>query len=205
MTGGWTYGRTRVGRRRLLADAGFDSALAEHVSLDLHSDGAGVWAAQLNDVNRDQDPEMPAEWTVSDELVTLAALSGILRLAQHARDTTGAGGNAEIRAALLPADGASVRVGHTQFGFAESRGRVAVSGEVVNAEVGGALESLAVPGRALIATAAVLVDEVGQSFGIPQMGLVTRDGEIRGHSWSTSFYGDLTRWAQQHAIPIIPK
>lgn len=151
---GWTYGRARVGRRRLLADSGLDSPLAQHVSLDLHADGAGSWGIELNDISRDRNPDVPTSWTVSDEVISLAGISGTLRLAQHARDGAGAGGNVVVRAALVPAQGASVQIGHDRFGIAEPRGQVAVQDEVVLAEVVAALENVAAPGSPLIATAA---------------------------------------------------
>jgi hypothetical protein len=103
--------RARVGRRRFLADGtSGNSPLAQYASLELHADGAGASGLVLPDFQAmrmfGQDPPQPMNQVVNDEWIVVAVLSGLARLAQHARDLTAASGNAVVRATLLPATSA---------------------------------------------------------------------------------------------------
>jgi hypothetical protein len=61
------------------------------------------------------DPDQPMKQMVNDEWVVVAVLSGLIRLAQHARDRTAAGGNGVVRATLLPARTAeSLEIGYSR-------------------------------------------------------------------------------------------
>jgi hypothetical protein len=199
---GWGFGRASVGRRRFLADATRDNAPhAQQVTLELHSDGAGVFGLQLGDIGLGVEPPRPNQ-TISDEAIVITVLSGLLRLGQHARDDAAAGGNALARAILLPSDGRPVEIGQVRTGFPESMSRVAIGDERVVAEASAPLEELATPGTAVVATAAMLVNELGQSFGITEFGHMSSVGEIRRRYWSSTFNQQMLSWAEQHRIAV---
>jgi hypothetical protein len=205
---GVSFRRANVGRRRLLADGTMDnSPLAKFASLELHTDGAGAFGMQLYDVaatsRRNVEEAGQVHQIVDDESIVVGALSGILRLAQHARDRAGAGGNVILRAMLVGATTAqSVEIGHARRGFGDSRSRFAIAGDLVTAEAVVPLDDVSAPGRALISTAAILVDEVGQAFGIPEMGQLSRDGKVRRRYWGHEWQRQLVAWAEQHGIEV---
>jgi hypothetical protein len=92
------------------------------------------------------------EQLVDDEWIAVAVLSGLVRLAQHARDLTAASGNGVVRATLLPATTAySLEIGHRRFhGIPESRSEVAIGQHHVSAEAVAPLDSMASAGPELI-------------------------------------------------------
>jgi hypothetical protein len=182
------------------------SPLPRYGYAELHTDGTGSYAIELVDLAeaRRQNTPMPddpaADQMVSDEVLALSVLTGLRRLASHARDTTGAAGSVTAQVHLVPSPGRAVLIGHTrQFGFADSRSGNTVSTAAV-AETTAALDDLAEPGPALVSTAARLLDEVGTSFGIPEMGQLSLDGEIRRRYWKDS--GALLGWAERHGITV---
>jgi hypothetical protein len=203
---GVTFQRISVGRRRLLADGTMDqSPRAKYSSLELHTDGAGtfgLWMYDMTEGRLTAGLTKPAHQVLDDELIALAVISALLRLAQHAQDRAAAGGNALLRAALIPASNAdSIKIGHARnHGFAESRSQTAVR-EAVAAEAVAALDHLASLGTPLIATAARLVDEIGQAFGIPELGQLTRDGRVRRRYWGTRQEA-VVKWAEQNEIQV---
>lgn len=69
-----------------------------------------------------------ANQVVADEAVALSVLTGLTRLARHARDRAAAGGNALIKARILPATGidAGLQIGHNRRGFVDPRSTVAL-------------------------------------------------------------------------------
>jgi hypothetical protein len=182
------------------------SPLPHYGYAELHTDGTGSYAVELVDMedvrrrNNRMPEDLTAEQMVFDEVLALSILTGLRRLAAHARDTTGAAGSATVQAHLVPSPGRAVLIGHArQFGFANSRSGNAVS-KVAIGETAAALDDLAEPGPALVATAARLLDEVGTSFGIPEMGQLSLDGKIRRRYWKDS--GALVAWAERHGITV---
>ena len=181
-----------------------DSPLPHYGYAELYTDGTGSYAVELVDMadGRRQNTGMPedptADQMVSDEMLALSILTGLRRLAAHARDTAGAAGSATVQVHLAPSPGRAVLIGQTRkFGFADSRSGNTVSTAAV-AESAAALDELAEPGPALVSTAARLLDEVGTSFGIPEMGQLSLDGEIRRRYWKDP--GALLGWAERHGI-----
>jgi hypothetical protein len=199
--------RVRVGRRRFLADgtAG-NSALARWTSLELHTDGAGAYGLMLHDIAPRrllaQDSNQAMEHLVDDEWIAVAVLSGLTRLAQHARDWTAASGNGVVRATVLPATSAeSLEIGDTRrLGMPESHSQVSVRQDLVTAEAVATLDSLALPGPELIAVAAALTNEIGQAFGIAEMAQLRRDGAIRRRYWN--LWAHLEPWADRYQIEV---
>jgi len=184
--------------------AGANSPLPYYGYAELHTDGTGSYAIELVDISEVQRmnnrmPEDPtADQMVADETLALTILTGLRRLAAHARDTTGAAGAATVQVHLVPSPGHAAVIGHSrQFGFADSRSGHSVSTAAV-AETAAALDDLADPGAALVSTAARLLDEMGTSFGIPEMGQLSLDGEIRRRYWKDPVA--LLNWAARYGI-----
>jgi hypothetical protein len=202
--------RVMVGRRRFLADGGAeDSPLARWASLELHADGAGAYGLYLPEFPGRRllgpDPEQPMDQVVDDEWIVVAVLSGLIRLGRHARELTAASGNGVVRATLLPATtAASLEIGYSRdHGLPQSRSKISAHQDLVTAEAVATLDSLASPGRELITIAAALIDEIGQAFGIAEMGQLRRDGAIRRLYWNPySWQAQIVAWAEQHEIEV---
>lgn len=67
-------------------------------------------------------------------------------------------------------------------------------------ETAASLDGLADPGPELVAAAARLLDELGTSFGIAEMGQLTQDGAIRQRYWTDA--RPLLNWAQHFGVEV---
>ena len=206
--GGSQFMRSSVGRRRLLADGGGRTPLAEWCSLELHTDGAGVFGMRLWDMLERHRPEgEPVTNMVSDEAVVMGLVDGLTWLGRHAVERTAAGGNAVVRARLLLESGAtSIEIGHTRFfGTADSRSTVGLSGLPDPAETVVELDDLTAPSTGMAAAVAALGNELGQAFGIPELGQFTTAGELNLARWSRESHATMRAWAEQHDIWLAPQ
>jgi hypothetical protein len=191
----------------LLADGTRDdSPLAKWISFELHTDGSGVFSICVLDLmerrpDRPPREEEPRSQLLQDEGIVIGVMSGLLQLAQHARDRAAAGGNALVRAQVFPVSPMRpTGLGHSRFhGFADSRGSPALITQPPVAETAAALDDLAQPCPGLVAASALLVDEIGQAFGVPEMGQLSRDGQIRRRYWSQQ---QILTWAEQNGIEV---
>ena len=202
--------RARVGRRRFVATgSNSDSPLAHWASMELHADGAGTFAVELVDLF---DPRMTITGTdegskrrwLSDEAITIGVLSGVLRLARHARDRAASGGNALVRARLLlPIESNPIEIGHTRaHGFPETRSRIAIQGKLPSAESVASLDEIADPGPALVSVTARLGDELGQSFGVTELGQLSPSGEVRRKYWGGGRQTQIVAWANGCGVVV---
>lgn len=198
--------RASVGRRRLLADGTRDSSpQARWLSLELHTDGSGVCSMCIADLMQAR-PMLPAQEgeprirMIDDESLTVAVLSGLLLLAKHAWDRTAAGGNALIRAQIFPISRERpAELGQYRHGFPDRLGDRALTEQPPAAEANAGLDDLARPGRGLAAASALLVNEIGQAFGVAEMGQLSRDGQLRRLYWRGQ---DVGTWAEQNGIEV---
>lgn len=203
--------RARTARRRLTADGGYGSPEADWVLSEYHTDGAGTYALRLPDMHRRARQERPEEASsiyalVDDEQLVLATLTGLMRLAQHARERAACAGDCFVRARLLPSPNVTaIEIGHTRsHGIAETRSRVAIPGELKPAEAVAPIDELAAPSRTLTATTARLSNDLAQSFGIPELGQLTADGDVRQLYWSRrdGTQDRIVQWAEKAGIPV---
>lgn len=211
---GSTYTRAWTGRRRLLADGSrHDSPLARWGSLDLHTDGAGVYAIPVADLTKhreqwmqpDEDSDRrPPVQLVDDESVVIGILSGLFRLAEHARDRAAVGGSVLLRAQLHPVSPERpTQIGHTRnFGGRDSRRAHSLTEPPLPAETSASVDDIAAPTPDLVAVACRLADEIGQAFGVPEMGQLSPAGAIRRRYWNRGLQTALVKWAGENNIPV---
>jgi hypothetical protein len=202
---GTAFQRASVGRRRFLADGGTrDDLKASYVSAEFHTNGAGAYSLDFVDSGRrhfGSEPTSSGSLLMDDEMLAISMVTALRRLGIHARDNCHAGGNALVRAQVVCPDGRSVEIGHSR-NFGGTRSKVPVVGRMHPAETIASLDDLAGPGPRLIAVAARLLDEVAQSFGIPELGQLSREGEIRLPYWSQSMRPPLVAWADQYGVAL---
>lgn len=197
------YNRMRTGRRRLIADGGrWGEQVARYCFFECHTDGAAAHALETFDYNtRNGQADQEKPQMVLDESIVVGVLSGLLRTARHAV-MAGAGGNAIVRASLLPTDGKAYEIGHNrQWGLGDSRSSAPMTSPAT-AETVVSLAEASLEGPALVAAAARLVDELAQSFGFPEMGQLTREGDIRIRYWGQSWAGEIKAWAERAGVPV---
>jgi hypothetical protein len=96
-------------------------------------------------------------------------------LGSHAQDRAAAGGNAVVRAQLVPASGADSReIGDRRFyGTPKTRSAVGQKGIMTVAETVAALDDLTTGCPGLAVVIAALGNELGQTCGIPELGQFT--------------------------------
>jgi len=205
LAGGVGIRRPSVGRRRFLADGTMDrSPLARWISLELHTDGSGVCAIAVenlaNGQSRPPDDSGIQDQTIDIQGIVIAVISGLLQLAEHARDRAAAGGNALVRAQLYPvSELRSTRLGQRgQMGFVDQIGSRDLTEQPPAAETVAALDDL-IAGPELMAVTARLVDEIGQAFDIPETAQLNQNGQLRRRYWNDA---QVIGWAEQHGIEI---
>jgi hypothetical protein len=203
----WT--RARVGRRRLVADGtGTDDRAASRLAVELHSDGSGTFAAVVPDLNERDHPVLARspERRMDDEHAVIAVMSGLRMLAQHARDRAATGGTALVRAQAYPLDPEKpVRFGHRR-GFMStggSLGDLTLTGPMPPAEYSAPIDALADGGPDLAAAASILLTDIAQACGFPEVLQVTRDGQLRRRYWSNEMRPALDAWAKQTGVDIV--
>ncbi|MDX2974573.1 AlbA family DNA-binding domain-containing protein [Kribbella solani] len=209
--GGSTFQRARVGRRRLIADCGRSNALATYASAEYHSDGAGAYSLRigaLSDGRRMMQGDDAAERQVlDDESIVIAVLTGVHRLAMHARDRAAAGGNAIIRARLSPKLGSTdIHIGYARgdgLAFGETWGSSSTEEAKSPAETVVDIDQVADAGPSLIAVASHLISELGQNFGFAEMAQLTPSGQIRRQYWIPQMLPLIEQWAQSNGIELI--
>lgn len=202
---GISFMRAHVGRRRLFADGSRSGdQKSAWAAAEFHCDGAGAFAQYVPDLLAESstpDRSTSKEQMVSDEGLTLAVMSGLHHLGVHARDRAATAGRALVRATLLPSDSCFLEVGHNRRHFRDSRSSVKAA-EAVTAESVADIDDLAEPGPELVAATARLVDDLAQSFGIAELGQVTRQGEFRLPYWGSSEQQQVKAWAEAHGIDV---
>ncbi|WP_327651983.1 ATP-binding protein [Micromonospora aurantiaca] len=212
---GLSFHRTRVGRRRFRADGtvGYEPH-ARFILMELHSDGSGVFAMAVGDMNHPRTPPatvpeeqgQPRGQLVEDEAIATAILSGLAQLGYHARDRAGAGGTALVRAQLHPVSPQQpTAIGHARhYGIPEFIAGEHWETQAAPAEVAASLDDLGQPGPGLTQAAALLLHELGQAFGVTEMWQLTRDGVIRRRYWGqrSGRQAPLVAWAHAHGIDV---
>lgn len=110
---GSQFSATSIDQGLLHADGGGGDDVDDWLSLDMHADGSGFFASVVG-VARDRMGQPSDEVLVNDQLLSVAVLSGLNLLAEHARDTAASSGTALLRATIYPvSNDQPVQLGYT--------------------------------------------------------------------------------------------
>lgn len=210
-----SFTEVRIGARRVIAHGGQVSGYW-YQHCELHRDGSATFAMRLGSRTQTQDG---VEFAWADpSLVVYGLLSALRLLGSHARDRCGATGTAQVKACIVDAphshpqgpnrpqmnpmplfriDNIDHRTGmrwelSTQFS-AYSHSEVVVF-----------LDDLADGSVGLVQAGSLLADELFQAFGIAEAAPITRAGEIQIPSWASDLRAQITQWARDHDVPILP-
>ncbi|OIQ79109.1 divergent AAA domain protein [mine drainage metagenome] len=201
---GLTFSLVRVRHRRIYA-SDYDSSGTgrnQWCGMELHTDGSGCYAVRLGEIPHEiaLSSEQDSIRLVSDGAVVSCVISGLERLGKHAW-TSGAQGMANVQIQVWP-------VGQTTpIALARDREVFGVrAGELFSSshpcEVSVPLEDLGQLGTNLIETAAVLLQELAQSFGIVHSGYLSSDGRINIQYWDRNVHGQVRSWCAANNIEI---
>jgi hypothetical protein len=199
------WGQISIGPRRLLADGNLNSGRAARwLAADLHTDGAGVFAAHV--LNPASGPSSsgdsaPEPRSVVADSVVNGILSGLRFLARHARDRAAAGGNALVRSQLYPVSGQQpLELCQYQGGFINTLGTQAMTDMAPVPARMAPLDALADDGAGLVSAAYLLATDIFQGFGYAEATQLTRDGELRLPNWNPDWQLQLRQWADSAGI-----
>jgi len=205
--GSVSYNQFRTGHRRFRATGqGNDSSvisggLAKWCALELHSDGSAAFATRVADLNRRSVPGSRPDHVISDEWVASGALVGLFQMGTHCWET-GSAGYATLRATLWPVDDdhpTSLGYSRGPFGSDSIGHQIA---KVPIASVSTPVGDLAEYSPDLVATAAALVADLAQSFGLAEVGQFSADGQIRINYWRRQVHTMIQNWATEHGIDV---
>lgn len=200
------FDESRTGFRRMRADGGMGrdpetEALSSWCAMEWHADGTGTYAIRVPDLAT-QAASFDVEHgmtLIDDEAVAGGLLCGLEWLAEHAH-AAGAGGMLNIRARLWPTDGRKIGIGHTrQFGTSAYAPAVRTSPV---SQVSAPIEDLYPAGANLVGTAALILRDLGQWMGVPELGHLSVSGEIRRRYWTARYQDALNAWGQDRGVTV---
>jgi hypothetical protein len=212
-----TFRRARVGRRRLCADASLsDGTGLTRTAVELHSDGSGAYAFELHDESqrRSEWQRMgrgsgPVDDTVTplhlidDVQLALTVFSAVALLAEHATTRCYAGGNAVFHARLITAfPDRPIEIGRRTDWLPESLSRVPAAASPVSAEAVldlGALDRL---GPGTVQVSSMLLNEIGNTYAVEQLGQFSDDGAVRRLYWPASMWQEIGEWFVAKGISV---
>ncbi|MFJ5217153.1 helix-turn-helix domain-containing protein [Streptomyces sp. NPDC088354] len=202
----WTRGQ--VGPGCLTANGSSNPGdKAKWLACHLHKSGAGVFASAFD---RGMPNPMSSAYAdgpltnVGDELLAESLLAGLRFLAAHARDRSGASGNALLRASIFPvADEVPARlIQYRAYSGGDEYGtrRVTVP---PSATTVADIDDLAAEGPELVAAAYRLGSELFQAFGIAEIPQMTAAGEFRQRYWLSQARPTVEAWAKKNGVSMI--
>lgn len=204
----------RVGPRRLIVTEG--APVWGNTRVELHRDGSATAALPLSGRVYVDDYEEVELHTAEPGDVVYPLLCALPFLAVHARDRTGASGLAQASVTLVadmaahptqsraidlerpevvpfrvdridPVTGRPKPLTHHSYPYATAGASVL-------------LDDLADCERGLLQATALLADELLQTYGYPETGLITREGVLNPSGFSERNSGAVSDWAQQYGL-----
>ncbi|WP_349876291.1 RNA-binding domain-containing protein [Micromonospora sp. HUAS YX12] len=214
---GRTFQRTRVGRRRLCADASLrDGADLTRAVVELHSDGSGVFAFELYD-----ESQRSSEWQrvgadgesvddgatsthlIADVQLALTVFSAVATLAEHATTRSYAGGNATFHARLVAASPErSIAICRRTDWGADSLSRMPSVASSAPAEAVVDLGALDRLGPGTVQASSMLLNEIGNTYAVEQLGQFSDTGAVRRRYWPASMWKQIGEWFAAKGIPV---
>lgn len=212
-----TFQRTRVGRRRLCADASLrDGPELHRAVVELHSDGSGAYAFELYD-----ESQRSSEWqrvgaggpsaddgitpthSIADVQLALTVFSAVAMLAEHAATRSYAGGNATFHARLVTASPERpIAICRQADWGTESLSRMPATASSVPAEAVldlGALDRL---GPGTVQASSMLLNEIANTYAVEQLGQFSDTGAVRRRYWPASMWQQIGGWFAANGIPV---
>jgi hypothetical protein len=203
------FSRTYVGRRQLVADDAYDSSGAQFISANLHVDGSGAFSLAMAHLGLQSAFGTESETQVTlidDEWISIALISGLDLLSAHAKDRALASGQFSIHAQLVSSAGTTdLQIGHTRrYGFPQSLGRPIhfTAARTWFAETVTDLDGLLPVSSSLVAVASTLANELGQAFGVPELGQLAPDGAVRRMYWGKPHGEQVVAWATDRGVAV---
>lgn len=200
--------RIMPGPRCLLLDRTVQVELgemAEGVAAELHTDGAGVFALWVPDLNRElrEETDRSLPCRIAELWLMVTVLSGLRFLAHYARDYAYAGGDALIRAAICnPSQGRRVELS-TDGAMGPSRlGTLTRAVPIPIAERAAPLDGLASDGPRLVSAAAYLVGDLMRTFGHPDVLHITTEGQVAPTRW-WGHTDAIKKWAIESGVETL--
>jgi hypothetical protein len=203
-----SFQKTSVGRKRFIAfESNSPYDRDSWASAQFYEDGSGSYSLQIHDISPFEagGKLIGTNRILSEESVIDAILTGIQRLADHARNRAAAGGDALISVTIRPPIlglSLTLALGHQRRGTAVASG-VANSRGLDPVEVVASLDDIAQPGPDLVAVVARAVNLIAQNFGIPELGQLTLDGQLRRRYWAIHWQSPVAAWALPAGVAVI--
>lgn len=197
---GWSFSRAEVRVGQFTASSSPRSALGSTLRCRLWETGSAAFAARVADFHdkAGNPANVPDEW-IADTL-----LGGLAFLGAHARDRAGAGGNAFLRASLVPVAGRDVQLVQLRTfpgASPEELGDAPLRRPTSAVTIADIDELAAGPGLARAAQR--LGNGLVQAFGLPEMLQFTPDGALRLTQWMPSDHESLQTWSSGRGIATV--
>ncbi|WP_181448859.1 AlbA family DNA-binding domain-containing protein [Nonomuraea aridisoli] len=199
----WSWTRVTLGQRRFILDDQIRS-IADPLSMvaELYDDGSGTFArCPMFRADNGMQNEMDA-WPFLDELVIVIIVSGLLFLADHARNLAQAAGMATVRVTMTP----SIDPPDWQLIHFGGYGRIDLGNparhESFQPAVAAAPLDVLCTASGAVSTAALLANEVFQGFGQPENLQISQQGQIQPKRWSTDWRSLITEWAKEYGVGL---
>jgi hypothetical protein len=205
MRGSYSWHNVAVGVHKLVLSGSPGTGPPQWLAAELHADGAGAFAMNARTHARWPTPEDESgrRLLLHDEQAVNALMSGLRFLARHARDRCAAAGDVTISASI-----AADREGRITW---LATGRRAQAEDVIGhpmptpghiAESAAPLDSVADDGPGLASAAGMLATELFQQFGLPEVGQVTPEGELRRPYWTSHLFQQVEQWAAASGVTV---
>lgn len=176
------------------------SALAKYWALEIHTDGSGVFAVKLaSEANSDERrSDLLGAKLIDDQQVVDGILAALKWLGFFAWQS-GASGQANFR----------VRIGSKTFNdkmaLTYKNSFISVhSGRAVSAplicDLSVSLVEIEAEGVLLVNAAFPILRDVGQAFGVIDLGYIDSSGNVRFQQWSEQNRLEVKAWAEAHSI-----
>lgn len=203
-----------TGLRRVNIRTGPDVGLSTVAQVELHTDGSAFAAAAVWNLTADTpqgrlaDGSDETPWLEDEHLVT--QLIALMRLSvEHAVEHCGVGRDAAVRVSLNGYDRGDGRYRYParlmhrrRLGLIEPRSRVEVPRPAVSLHTIDVASCFGA-GRELLVGCRLVLTDIYQAFGVPEVEQISEDGALRHRYFSRWARQDLVTWAGRHDVDVL--